>query len=235
MKANFKDFFEAMKEHARLNPPAPEPRLEKSEAEIAKEKAELQTRIYDRLIADGVSARFLQAKRNGQISPQKGYMSQFDRALSLINGQKSIILADGTGCGKSFLCFELICAIKGELALDGVYYSRASILVGEFKANFSNPKKLIENVFFKSDWYSGKSELVKCVFVDELHSLTPSDYGIISEIVVAAYDLLVPMVLISNQKDLRDFSENLSDMAKSRMKETFRVLKMKGAVDLRLL
>ena len=185
---------------------------------------------------DSISERFLNDREKGLLGQDKGAFVDLHNALSAIRGKKNLLLCGETGRGKTYLAFELAMRLKEQTGGEArIYYNRASVLVSEFKGNFKNIAKILQGVFTKeSIFYNEPPTPCKFVIIDELHQLqSADDWEIINEIVMTAYDKLVPLCLITNAnpKNLLNF---LSDMSASRLQQGGGVvaLQIKG-VDLR--
>lgn len=185
---------------------------------------------------DGISERFLSDRENGVLMHDKGAFVDLDNALSALRAKKNLLLCGETGRGKTYLAFELAMRLKEQTWGEArIYYNRASVLVSEFKGSFKNIAKTLQSVFAKdSVFYDEPPTPCKFVIIDELHQLQSADeWEIINEIVMTAYDKIVPLCLIFNEnpKNLLNF---LSRMAVSRLKQGggIMVLEIKG-VDLR--
>lgn len=185
---------------------------------------------------DNISERFLSDRENGVLMHDKGAFVDLNNALSAICAKKNLLLCGKTGRGKTYLAFELAMRLKEQTGGEArIYYNRASVLASEFKGNFKNIAKTLHGIFVKeSIFYDEPPTPCKFIIIDELHQLQSADeWEIVSEIVMTAYDKLVPLCLIYNEnpKNLLDF---LSDMAVSRLKQGggIVVLQIKG-VDLR--
>lgn len=185
---------------------------------------------------DGISERFLSDRENGVLMHDKGAFVDLDNALSALRAKKNLLLCGETGRGKTYLAFELAMRLKEQTWGEArIYYNRASVLVSEFKGNFKNIAKTLQGVFTKeSIFYDEPPTPCKFVIIDELHQLqSAEDWEIINEIVMTAYDKIVPLCLIfnDNPKKMLNF---ISKMAVSRLKQGggIMVLEIKG-VDLR--
>lgn len=185
---------------------------------------------------DGIIERFLSDRENGVLMHDKGAFVDLDNALSALRAKKNLLLCGETGRGKTYLAFELAMRLKEQTwGEERIYYNRASVLVSEFKGNFKNIAKTLQGVFAKeSIFYDEPPTPCKFVIIDELHQLqSAEDWEIINEIVMTAYDKIVPLCLIfnDNPKKMLNF---ISKMAASRLKQGggIVVLEIKG-VDLR--
>ena len=185
---------------------------------------------------DSISERFLSDRQKGVLMHDKGAFVDLNNALSAMRGKKNLLLCGKTGRGKTYLAFELAMHLKEQTCGEArIYYNRASVLLSEFKGNFKNIAKTLQGVFTKeSIFYDEPPTPCKFIIIDELHQLqNADDWEIINEIVMTAYDKLVPLCFIfnDNPKKLLDF---LSDMTVSRLKQGGGIvaLEIKG-VDLR--
>ena len=193
-------------------------------------------RVFKTARLDGISERFLSDREKGLLGQYKGAFVDLHNALSAMRDKKNLLLCGETGRGKTYLAFELAIRLKEQTGGEArIYYNRASVLVSEFKGNFKNIAKTLQGMCTKeSIFYDEPPTHCKFVIIDELHQLqSADDWEIISEIVMTAYDKLVPLCLIFNEnpKNLLNF---LSKMAVSRLKQGggVVVLEIKG-VDLR--
>lgn len=200
------------------------------------ETANYKDRVLKTARLDNISERFLSDRENGVLMHDKGAFMDLNDALSAMHARKNLLLCGETGRGKTYLAFELAMRLKEQTGGEArVYYNRASVLVSEFKGNFKNIAKTLQGVFAKeSIFYDELPTPCKLIIIDELHQLQSADeWEIVDEIIMTAYDKLVPLCLISNEnpKKLLGF---LSEMAVSRAKQGggIEVLEIKG-VDLR--
>lgn len=195
-----------------------------------------KNRVLKTARLDGISERFLSDREDGVLMHNKGAFVDFDNALSALRAKKNLLLCGETGIGKTYMAFQLAMRLKEQTWGEArIYYNRASVLVSEFKGNFKNIAKTLQGIFAKdSVFYDEPPTPCKFIIIDELHQLqNADDWEIINEIVMTAYDKLVPLCLIFNEnpKNLLNF---LSKMAVSRLKQGggIMVLEIKG-VDLR--
>lgn len=199
-------------------------------------KINYKDRVLKTARLDGISERFLSDREKGLLGQDKGAFVDLHNALSAMRAKKNLLLCGETGRGKTYLAFELAMRLKEQTCGEArIYYNRASVLVSEFKGNFKNIAKTLQGIFAKeSIFYDEQPTPCKFVIIDELHQLqSADDWEIINEIVMTAYDKLVPLCLIfnDNPKNLANF---LNIMAVSRLKQGggVVVLQIKG-VDLR--
>lgn len=170
---------------------------------------------------DGISERFLTQREQGLLRQDIGAFKDLDKALDTINAKRNLLLYGETGRGKTYLAFELALRLKEQTRGEArVYYNRASVLLGEFRGNFRNISKTLSGVFAKeSIFYDEQPTNCRFVIIDELHKLQSiDDFEIINELIMSAYDKIVPLCLITNDKPER-LLELMSDMSLSRMQD----------------
>lgn len=183
---------------------------------------------------EGVSKRYILKKQAGEIDYDVGLLKYHSEAMKSIADGKVIMLLGEVGRGKSFLAYDCIYEFKKPNPMDiRTFCSRASLIVSDYKANYSNLEYIIKKIFNPSSyWYKEGDVDTQLVVIDELHNLKPTDYDVISEIVIHAYETLTPLFLIGNysQKHLK---ESLAENAISRILENCIAFKVDGE-DLRV-
>lgn len=187
----------------------------------------MNEKVLNRLIADNISKRYLAQKLDGLIKDNVGAMAYKAEAIDALKNAKNLLILGETGMGKSYLAFELVFELK--IASNGdarFYYNRASILQSDFKANYSNVSKTLESVLSKPSFYYGdEPSPVEVVIIDEVDDL--HDYTILNEIIISAYDKLIPVILIGNIS-YNTLAERLNDKAFSRLSESMAIYSLDG-------
>lgn len=187
----------------------------------------MNDKLLNRLLADNISKRFLAHKQNGLIKDDVGAMRYKQGAIDALKNAKNLLILGETGMGKSYLAFALVFALK--IASNGdarFYYNRASILQSDFKANYSNVSKTLDGVLTKPSFYYGdEPSPVEVIIIDEVDDLR--DYTILNEVIISAYDKLIPVILIGNIR-YEILAERLSDKALSRLTENMEVYSLDG-------
>lgn len=185
--------------------------------------ANLSEKIVDLAMCDGISRRFIDLYQKGAVY-ETPYNAMASEALKQ---GKGLFLQGSTGVGKSFLAFQLMLDFK--LQTNGYgrfYYNRASVLFGEYRGAYNNIAKVLEQVFKKeSFFYEEPPTKCKYVIIDEIDEMP--DWNILNEIIISAYDALVPVILIGNLS-VGEFKSALSDKAFSRFNENSLILAMQG-------
>lgn len=183
-------------------------------------------KILNYALKDGISSRYLRLKQ-GEGIKDIGALTHKAEASEALKQGKNLFLQGETGIGKSFLAFELMFDFKVQTNGYGrFYYNRASVLFGEYRGAYNNIAKTLEGVFMKESlFYEEPPTKCKYVVIDEIDDLP--DWSILNEIIISAYDKLVPVILIGNLS-VETFAKTLSAKAYSRFKETSLVLAMDG-------
>ena len=174
-------------------------------------------------LKDGISPRFLDLAQKGLIR-DLGFKKPASEALKQ---GCSLFLQGDTGIGKSFLAFELMLDFK--IYTNGYgrfYHNRASVLFGEYRGAYNNIAKVLSSVFTKESFLYGEPpSKCKYVIIDEIDDMP--DWSILNEIIISAYDALVPVIFIGNLS-IDEFSGALSNKAFSRFNEKALILAMSG-------
>lgn len=201
---------------------------------MEKLSAENWERIYSKAAGDGISSHFLRIKRRGELDYGKGalkFKPQIENAI--LNGKSACIFGK-VGIGKSFVAFDMLFDFKAHSGGDArVYYNRASILVSEFKANFKNISKTLNEIFTKeSYYYDDPRTKCKIVVIDELDDLTNADdFQILNELIISAYDNDTRLIFLGNLA-VAELKNYFSNKAFSRLFEMCEFFELDGA-DLR--
>lgn len=177
-------------------------------------------RIYAKARGDGISPLFLAFKKgeNGELDYTKGAMKHKAHLEKAVADGKNALILGKTGTGKSFLAFEVAFGFKSRLNGDlRIYYSRASVLCGEFRGNFKNISKTLDDIFTKESYYYNEPrQPVQLVIIDEIDDLQGDEWQIINEVICTAYDNMTPLVLLGNL-DTQRLKNELSAKALSRL------------------
>lgn len=199
----------------------------------------------------GIPQRYLNLKKQKAIKKDFGMLKDLEKGLNALSEGKNIVLTGGVGRGKSFLAYELAYEIikafdyfysdtepetlarwreKGiRLHREkSVFCSRASLIVSDYKANFSNlQNSLKKTLMSESVYFDNPCIKNSLVIIDEIDDLRADDYMLLNEIVVSAYENEIPLCLISNM-NVVDFLENFSEKAASRLSENSLFLQSTG-------
>lgn len=159
-------------------------------------------RILKTARLDGIGGRFLTQREQGLIKPDLQSFKDFGEAFNAIKAKQNLLLYGKVGRGKTYLAFELALKLKEQSNGEArIYYNRASVLLSEFKGNFKNISKTLSGVFAKeSIFYAEPPTKCQLVIIDELHNIHNSeDFQIFGELIMTAYDNLVPVCFITNE------------------------------------
>ncbi len=179
--------------------------------------------------------RWVVARENGLIKYDVGLMPQIKNAAMAWEQGKNIILLGGVGRGKSFLAFELAYQLKRKALYNDktalnypIPYWRASMIVGEHKANYSNLPAIIDKVLTHHDYSNSNWRVsVKSLIIDEMDDIAPNDYSLFNEIVFSCYERMIPLIMVSNLS-AEIFFGGFSDKAMSRLNESSVIIQADG-------
>lgn len=200
--------------------------------------SELETLILTYLGWEGVPSRYVNAKKAGLIKDSVGIFNQMSGAISAFKAKKNIILLGGVGRGKSFFAYDLAFRIKMGVLRDfdlhnyPIICNRASVMVSDFKSNFSNIGATLDKILTYHSYSNSHIKIgVKSLIIDEIDDIGTNDYTLLNELIISAYESVMPLILISN-KDANSFFANFSDKALSRLNANSLIIQAQGA-DLR--
>lgn len=200
--------------------------------------SELETLILTYLGWEGVPSRYIKAKSSGAISDNVGLFTQMSSAINAFKAKKNIILLGGVGRGKSFFAYDLAFRIKISALRDfdkhnyPILCNRASVMVSDFKSHFSNIGTTLDSLMTYHSYANSNIKIgVKSLIIDEIDDIGTNDYILLNELIISAYESVMPLILISN-KSAESFFANFSDKALSRLNANSLIIQAKGA-DLR--
>lgn len=199
--------------------------------------SEIENLILTFLGWEGIPARYINVKQSGAIKDNVGLFTQMQGAIDAFKSDKNIILLGGVGRGKSYFAYDLAFRIKLDILRAQnrhnypILCTRASVLVSDFKANFSNIGTTLDKILSYHSYDNSNIKIgVKSLIIDEIDDIGTNDYALLNELIISAYEREMPLILISN-KDAKFFA-NFSDKALSRLNANSLIIQAQGA-DLR--
>lgn len=200
--------------------------------------SELENLILTFLSWEGIPARYISAKKSGVIKDNIGLFTQMQGAINAFKADKNIILLGGVGRGKSYFAYDLAFRIKLGILKEQnkhnypILCTRASVMVSEFKATFSNIGTALDKILSYHSYANSNVKIsAKSLIIDEIDDIGTNDYTLLNELIISAYERVMPLILISN-KDANSFFANFSDKALSRLNANSLIIQAQGA-DLR--
>lgn len=200
--------------------------------------SELENLVLTFLSWEGIPARYINAKKSGVIKDNIGLFTQMQGAFKAFNIKKNIILLGGVGRGKSYFAYDLAFRLKlAQIKAHNrhnypILCTRASVLVSDFKANFSNIGTTLDKILSYHSYANSNVKIsAKSLIIDEIDDIGTNDYTLLNELIISAYERVMPLILISN-KDANSFFANFSDKALSRLNANSLIIQAQGA-DLR--
>lgn len=193
----------------------------------------MENQILQYLTWENIPRRFVEFKKNGLLRYDTELFKHFQNAMEGFKNGKNIVLLGGVGRGKSFLAYELAFRIKlltmqkSDKSDFPIPCYRASQIVSSWKANFSNFEILDKLLQWHSYRNSNFKISVKGLIIDEIDDISPSDYVLLNELIISAYERMIPLIMISN-KDTKSFLENFSTKSVSRLNENSLIIRAEG-------